>query len=129
MGAPERRLIDARLASLAPHERRFRLNAGVAWTGDVVRHTRDAIVIRNPRPFHGAPPGFPDLFGWDAVVVTQDMVGCVIAVASGEEVKAGTGRLSRVQRLFRDCLLRMGGRWRVVTSGEPRRKAGLSRKS
>ena len=114
MGAPERELIDRRLSSLTPEERRFRLNAGQAWVGTVVRRTRDTITLRNPRVFHGAPIGWPDLFGWDAVVVTSEMVGSTVAVAAGEEVKSGNLRLTPIQRLFRACLLRMGGRFRTL---------------
>lgn len=122
MGAPERELILQRLSNLAPEDRRFRLNAGQAWTGEIVRRTPTTLVLRNPRVFHGAPEGWPDLCGWDSVVVTPEMVGQTLAVFAGEEVKAHGGRLSRVQRLFRDCLVRMGGRWRVISerSSRPR---------
>ena len=119
MAAPERSIIEARLASLRPHERRFRINAGAGWTGEVLRRTATTITLKEPRVFHAAPPGWPDLFGWDAVIVTPEMVGTVIAVAVGEEVKTGRGRLSRVQRLFRDCLLRMGGEYRIIRSSPP----------
>jgi len=114
MGAPERTIIEGRLAGLAPDERRFRINAGQGWTGEIIWHTRTTLVLRNPRAFHAAPAGWPDLAGWDSVVVTPEMVGTRLAVFVGEEVKAGRGRLSRVQVMFRDCLTRMGGRWRVV---------------
>ena len=114
MGAPEREIIDARLSTLAADERRFRINAGAGWTGDIVRRTATTITLRNPRVFHGAPEGWPDLFGWDSVVVTQAMVGSRIAVAVGEECKAGKGRLSRLQAMFRDCLIRHGGKFRVL---------------
>jgi hypothetical protein len=125
MGAPEHQLINDRLVSLTPEERRFRINAGQGWVASpkdtlhifkstTIRVNRGDIVLHHARVFHGAPPGWPDLFGWDAVVITPEMIGKIIAVAAGEEVKAGRGRLSVVQRLFRDCLLRMGGRWRMV---------------
>jgi hypothetical protein len=119
MGAPERDLINSRLASLQPHERRFRINAGLAWTGEIVRRTRTTITLRNPRPFHAAPPGWPDLAGWDSVSVTPEMVGQLVAVFAAEEMKTGRQRLSRLQRLFRDCLLRMGGEYRIIRSFPP----------
>ena len=114
MGEPERELILQRLSNLSPEERRFRLNAGQGWTGEIMRRTPTTLVLRNPRPFHGAPEGWPDLCGWDSVLVTQAMVGTRLAVFAGEEVKAHGGRLSRVQARFRDCLTRMGGYWRVL---------------
>jgi hypothetical protein len=114
MAAPERELIDARLRELPADSRRFRINAGQGWVGEIVRRTPTTITLRNPRVFHAAPEGWPDLAGWDCVLVTPEMVGTRLAVFAGEEVKAGRGRLSVVQRLFRDCLLRMGGRWTTV---------------
>ncbi len=134
MGAPERELIDARLASLAEHERRFRINAGRGWTAakrdTLVRREADGsrtVILRNSRPFHGAPPGWPDLFGWDSVRVTPEMVGQLVAVAAGEEAKTGRQGLSRLQRLFRDCLLRMGGRYRVTRPARPAPRRGPAR--
>jgi hypothetical protein len=122
VAAPERALIDARLAALPPESRRFRLNAGTAWQGRAQRVARATqvvlrpgdVLLRQARAFHGAPEGWPDLFGWDSVTITQAMVGTVVAVAAGEEVKAGRGRLSAVQRLFAACLVRMGGRFVTV---------------
>ncbi len=131
MASAERSLIDQRLANLRPEERRFRINAGLAWTGDALRVRTPRVVtlrpgdvlLRRARAFRGAPAGWPDLAGWDAVTVTPEMVGQLVAVAAGEEVKA-TGRLSRLQRLFRDCLLRMGGRYRVMRPARPGPRTG-----
>ena len=122
MGAPERAIIEGRLASLEPHERRFRINAGQGWVGEEHRVHRPTpfvlypgdVLLRRASVLHAAPSGWPDLAGWDSVVVTPEMVGTRIAVFVGEEIKAGRGRLSRVQVMFRDCLTRMGGRWRVI---------------
>ena len=61
------------------------------------------------------PDGFPDLVGWTEITVTADMVGSKLAVFTCEEVKA-TGRLSRMQRRFRDVVMGMGGIWRVIKS-------------
>ncbi|MBE3065408.1 MAG: hypothetical protein IMZ69_10380 [Spirochaetes bacterium] len=129
MGAPERELIDRRLASLTPEERRFRINAGQGWVASpedtlhvshpmTVRVNRGDVVLRHARVFRGAPVGWPDLFGWDCVRITPEMVGSTVAVAAGDEVKSGNLRLTRLQRLFRACLLRMGGRFRVIKEGE-----------
>lgn len=112
MGAQERNLINTRLAGLAPNERLFRANVGVAWAGKAVRKGRFT-VIADARPFHGMPEGFPDLVGWTAVTITPDMVGRTIAVFTAEEVKA-TGRLGKLQRAYRDLIVRMGGIHRTI---------------
>lgn len=125
MGQKEKTLIKSNLAALDPEtQRRFRINAGMAWTGNQIRGpeilkylnrvgVKNCLLIVKPRPFIGAPEGFPDVIGWDTVEITPDMVGQKIAVFVGDEYKA-TGRLSRVQKIFGDLLTRMGGRFRVV---------------
>jgi hypothetical protein len=110
----EHALIKRYLERLTPQERRFRINAGMGWTGQVTFSSPDTVVIKQARPLHGAPVGFPDVIGWDMVTVTPDMVGRRIAVFVGEEFKTGNGQLSKAQRLFRDCLERMGGIFRVI---------------
>jgi hypothetical protein len=114
MGQAEHDLIAAHLKNLASDKRRFRINAGMGWSGETVRLESGDLLIRNPRPFHGAVKGWPDLAGWDTVEITPDMVGKKIAVFVGEEFKTGKLKLSREQRLFRDCLERMGGIFRVI---------------
>ena len=59
------------------------------------------------------PEGFPDLVGWTEITVTPEMVGRTIAVFTAEEVKA-TGRLGKLQRAYRDIILRMGGVHRTI---------------
>jgi hypothetical protein len=115
MGAPERKLINEILKNLPKNKRLFRINAGTGWTGEVVRKTENSITLKNPRIFHGAPTGWPDLAGWETVEITPEMVGQKIAVFVAEEVKA-TGGLSKIQKLFRDTLENMGGIFRVVKS-------------
>lgn len=112
MGAQERNLINTRLAGLAPNERLFRANVGVAWAGKAVRKGR-LTVIADARPFHGMPEGFPDLVGWTSITITPDMVGQTMAVFTAEEVKA-TGKLTAAQERFRELITRMGGIWRVI---------------
>ena len=124
MGIKERALITRKLASVEQNERLFRINAGLAWTsspGETTRVTREMtvkvyrgdMILRRPRPFHGAPPGFPDMVGWQTVEITPEMVGQKIAVFTGIEAKA-TGGLSPEQRKFRDVLESMGGVFRVL---------------
>jgi hypothetical protein len=114
MGQAEHGLIASYLASLTPDKRRFRINAGMGWTGDVTRLKNGDILIHNPRPFHGGPRGFPDIAGWDCVEITPGMAGQKIAVFTGEEFKTGKLKLSREQGLFKKCLERMGGVFRVI---------------
>jgi hypothetical protein len=109
----ERELINHRLANLPDNKKLFRINAGLGWTGKVLRHTNDLIMIKNPRPFHAAPKGWPDLVGWETIEITPEMVGNKVAVFVFEEVKA-TGRLSSFQKRFRDVLVKMGGIFRVI---------------
>ena len=124
MGAKEEKLTNEHLSNLGDHQRRFRINCGIGWVGKEVRGenifkyisrfgTKKCILLVNHRPLHAAPEGWPDLAGWDMIEITPDMVGQKIAVFAGDEIKA-TGGLSRVQKMFRDCLVSMGGRFRVV---------------
>ncbi len=113
MGAKEQEIIKKRLLCLSENERLFRINSGMGWIGEVVRHDGNIIILKNPRPLHAAPEGWPDLSGWTEIEITPDMIGQKIAVFTAEEVKA-TGRLSKRQRFFRDIILRMGGFFRVL---------------
>lgn len=110
----EGEVIRDRLIGLdADRERLFRINAGVGWVGRVVQRREDLLVLADPRPLRAAPEGWPDLFGWEAVEITPEMVGLRVAVALGEEVKV-TGDLRDEQRKFKACLERMGGIYRVI---------------
>ena len=114
MGQKERDIINERLISLKPNERLFRINCGMGWTGQTVKHTADMIVLKNPRPLHGAPAGWGDLVGWTEIEITPDMVGKKIAVFAMEECKTGKLKLSDDQKRFRDIILRMGGIFREI---------------
>ena len=105
--------IRARLAALSPDERLFRVNSGTGWCGSSMSRRGDMLIIKDPRPLHAAPIGWPDLCGWQTVTVTESMVGAKIAVFVGEEFKI-TGDLRPEQRKFREVLERMGGVYRVV---------------
>jgi hypothetical protein len=125
MGAPEKKITQKRISEIDPiTERLFRINAGTGWVGTPVRVPRGKVVtvkggpstmvIHNARPLQAAPKGWPDLFGWTSVVITEDMVGSTVAVATGEEVKANGGRLSPEQNMFGSILSKMGGIFRVL---------------
>lgn len=111
----EQERIKEILAALPPEQRLFRINSGMGWAGKVVKRTPDMLVLQNPRPFHAAPEGWPDLVGWTEVVITPDMVGESIAVFTGVEVKV-TGKLSKLQKAFKRVLQKMGGR-HIVDKG------------
>ncbi|NIP56128.1 VRR-NUC domain-containing protein [candidate division KSB1 bacterium] len=113
MADKEKRLLNNYLLELPENVRLFRLNAGMAWAGEIISNTGPTLKLKNPRPFHGAPTGFPDAAGWTTVEVTPDMVGQKIAVFTGVEVKA-TGRLSKEQKIFRDLIESAGGRFVVL---------------
>jgi hypothetical protein len=125
MAELERDLIDARLRLLGDSQRRFRINAGQAWAAapkDTLHPSRPMtvrvmpgdVILRRARVFHGAPKGWPDLCGWDSIVITPEMVGQTVAVFVGEEFKTPHVRMSPEQGIFRDCLTRMGGRFEVM---------------
>lgn len=126
MGQKEKELIDEVLRGLGPDTRLFRLNAGTAWQGSSIRREGRFLILSDPRPFHGAPEGFPDLAGWTSVVLTPDMVGQTLAVFTGVEVKTAGVRMSREQGIFRRVLEGMGGRFKIireVPAREPRPSA------
>lgn len=120
MAAPERKVINEILTSIDPKtERLFRINAGMAWAGEIVKHTGGLLVLRNPRPFHGAPPGTPDVCGFKSIVITPEMIGKRIAVFVGVEVKANEknpdAKLRRAQKMAAKLLTRLGAIYRVVS--------------
>jgi hypothetical protein len=119
MGAPENKIKARIITSLKDTERLFRINAGEAWQGEVVRQTSNTITLKNPRRFHGAPPGWPDLAGWRSITITPEMVGQTVAVFWGAEIKAGKDRLRKHQRMFRDILKSMGGIFDIFRDEDP----------
>jgi len=91
-----------------------RINAGSAWTAGPrdTEYKGKIITLKNARRFIGAPPGWPDLAGYQSVTITPDMVGKTVAIFTGHEIKM-TGKLNAKQKIFRDRLIRMGGRFIV----------------
>ncbi len=115
MGQKENKIKNERLLSLNENERLFRINSGMGWAGESTRKG-NFIIIKNPRPFHGAPTGWPDLCGWTTIEITPDMVGKKIAVFTGEEIKAGKQKIKpgSLQDDFQQIILKMGGIFRVL---------------
>lgn len=105
----------------------FRLNSGKAWAGKGTRLDDGSILIRHGQlilaglgdPNNEAIKGPPDLFGWTSMVVTPEMVGMKIAVATGFEGKQEVGgRVSKDQKTFHAALRRDGGIVGVVRTPE-----------
>lgn len=113
MGQKEKTLIGNILASMPDNKRLFRINAGMGWAGKILSNKDGRLVLKDARPFHGAPSGWPDLSGWTEIEITPDMVGQKLAVFTGVEIKA-TGRLSEHQKIFKSVLTQMGGLFEVV---------------
>lgn len=114
MGHLENQIKHDRFARMEPTERLFKINAGMGWQGKIVKKTSNTITLKNPRPLHAAPEGWPDLTGWTEVVITQEMVGTTVAVFTAEEIKAGKDRLRPMQKVFKKLLIRMGAIYRVL---------------
>lgn len=114
MGTNEREIINNRLLNLKDNERLFRINSGMGWVGQIIGKTKNTITLKNPRPLHGAPAGWPDLAGWTTIKITPDMIGKEIAVFTAEEIKTGKQKLSKIQIKFRDIILKMGGIFKVI---------------
>ncbi len=120
MGAKEQKIIKHVLINLPISQRLFRINAGTGWTGQPVNIQGDSFIgLKNPRPFRGAPKGWPDLCGWEEIEITPDMVGQKIARFLFVEVKA-TGTLTEHQQNFKNIIERMGGRFEIISKLGPR---------
>lgn len=87
--------------------RLFRVNAGMAWQGKVIMHTRDQLLLANPYAIKLATPGVSDLIGWSPG-------GIFTAIES----KFGKGRLRPEQAMFLELVRRCGGHAGVARSVE-----------
>lgn len=92
-----------------------RRRCGMYWN----HPTGVAMAVRPPhqRIKYGLP-GSPDIIGVTPVTVTADMVGQVIGVATGVEVKTATGRQSDQQKAFQAAFAKQGGVYIVARSPE-----------
>lgn len=104
----------------------FRNNVGLGWTGQTVKKTADAIVLKDPRPLHaGLCNGSSDLIGWRSVTITPDMVGKRFAMFTAVEVKKPNGRVSEDQINFLNNLNAAGGFGVIARSDEEARNLFL----
>ena len=114
MGKAARKIENNRLSNLSADERLFKINAGMGYQGQIVKHESGLLILKNPRVLHAAPAHWPDLAGWETVIVTEEMIGHPVAVFVGEEIKAGKDRLTAGQKKFGELIPRMGGVFRVI---------------
>lgn len=123
MGIKEKNLFIERLGNLKPNERLFRINAGMGWIAakkdTIIKRNKDGgttVLLKNARPFHGAPEGWLDLCGWTEIIITPDMVGKNVAVFTFEEGKTGKQRIVKesAQDKFKNLIIRMGGIFREL---------------
>ncbi len=111
----EKDRINQRLLDLPPHERLFRINAGLGWQGDKITRKGDIMLIQNPRPLQAGPPGWPDCNGWHSLQITDHMVGQTVAVFLAEEHKRDKNdQLNKDQRRLKNLIEKMGGIYRVI---------------
>ena len=109
MGQKEKEIINREIVQGSVSGRLFRANCGMAWTGIAVKHTGSELILRKPRPFHGLPKGFSDLFGFEVVKITPELVGQNIAVFKAVEIKTGKLQLTKEQKLFIAMVEKNGG--------------------
>ena len=109
MGQKEKEIINDVIINGAKVGRMFRANCGMGWTGKVVKHIGNRLTLFNPRPFHGMPAGFSDVFGFETMEITSDMVGKKIAVFKAVEIKTGKLTPTDEQRKFLDMVVKNGG--------------------
>ena len=126
MGQKENNLKNEVEAQLTTWQRLFRINVGMGWIGKILKRGGTFITLAHPRPFHGAPTGFPDMIGFDSIVITEEMVGQRVAVFVGSELKATKNdKLNKDQRNFKNLLIKMGGVHREHRTGGEVKETGF----
>lgn len=98
--------------------RLFRNTVGLGWLGTAYPTADKAtVLLKNARRVRiGLGTGTSDHIGWKPVVVTQEMVGTIIAVFTAVEVKTGQGRVTVEQQNFVDTVSGCGGHGLVARS-------------
>lgn len=97
--------------------RSFRINVGIAWTGNkIIKHSDGSLTIYDPRPFatFGSTDetkklkGFSDLLIVVPKIITSNMIGKKLATIAFIEVKTKTGRPSPEQLGFIEQMQALG---------------------
>lgn len=107
----ERRIQSEIMLALAEHGiTGWRQNVGTGWAGDVQKMPDGSVLVRNPRPIHaGLCKGSSDIIGLRSVVITQAMVGAMIAQFTALEVKQPGRYPTPEQQRFLDFVRSKGG--------------------
>jgi hypothetical protein len=155
MGRKERKIINTELLEGCKKGYRWRANSGMAWQGKKIRlptgllikisdwmtqekiKHKEIMILVDPRPFHGMPSGFFDVFGWEEMTVCEylkhrdDHFPCMqnktdnkkdceecglnipVAVFVGVECKTPGDNLKPDQIKYRDALKKSGGIYHV----------------
>jgi hypothetical protein len=102
---------DIQITLTTQKTRLWRNNIGTAWRGKVTRLSNGDILIRDPVLVHfGLVPGSGDLIGLQSVIVTEEMIGRILAVFVSVEAKRGPkSERSEAQVNFVDTVRDLGG--------------------
>lgn len=96
----------------------FRQHSGLFWTGQVLSHTGNKLVLLNPRAIKVGTPGIADLGGATSVIITPDMLGQRVAIDVQIEVKFGRGRATAEQTAYIATMSTLGARAGIAHSVE-----------
>lgn len=96
--------------------RLFRQQSGLFWTGRVIEHTAQRVVLLNPRAVKVGTPGMSDLGGITSVIITPDMVGRTVGIDVQIEVKSNRGRVTPEQAAYLSTLQSLGARAGIARS-------------
>jgi hypothetical protein len=112
----------------------FRVNTGKAWLssgGKPQRLVDGSVLVPNARPVAlglADPKGDPiegtsDTLGWTRLIITEEMVGCEVAVFTAIEMKeSGGGNKRKGQINFTQVVKNAGGIAGFANSAEAARK-------
>lgn len=98
--------------------RLLRINAGMAWQGQVIEHTATRLVLAYPHPIKLAAAGVSDLLGWTTVAVAGEGGLAPAAIFCAIEGKFGRRGTTPEQAAFLGLVRRAGGRAGVARSVE-----------
>ena len=86
-----------------------RANAGSFWSGKILAHDGNNLVLSNPTKIQGAAAGTADVYGFRPLQVTQAMVGTTVAQFIAIEVKKPGERPRPNQIAYLDMVNKRGG--------------------
>lgn len=112
--------------AISPFGKYFRVNAGTGWTSNDMRRITipgrcelqpGDVILKNARPFSsGVPAGYADISGVTEVIITPDMVGQKIGIATFLEIKAPGKKPTPDQVNFINVMREAGCRAGVASS-------------